>query len=66
MTSLYYGSTISEWQQTNDGKENAKKQYVYINKKTTLHVHHAICTFLFRRCTTTTWNVLISRARSMA
>ena len=45
-----------------DGNENGKKkQLAYISKTTTLHVHHASCTFLCRRCTTTTLKCLISR-----
>ena len=32
-----------------------------INKTTTLHVHHAFCTFHCRHCTTMKWKRLISR-----
>ena len=32
----------------------SKKQSVYIGKTTTLHVHHAFCTFLCRHYTITT------------
>ena len=41
-----------------DGNENDKTR-TEISKTTSLHVHHAFCTFLCRRCTTTTWNFLI-------
>ena len=38
-----------------DGNENGKKkQWAWIGKTTTLHVHHAFCTFLGRYWTTTT------------
>ena len=37
------------------GNENGKKkQWAWIGKTTTLHVHHAFCTFPGRYCTTTT------------
>ena len=42
-------------------RERQKKQWARIGKTTTLHVHHAFCTFLGRYCTTTTWKCLISR-----
>ena len=42
-------------------RERQKKQWAWISKTTTLHVHHASCTFLGRYCTTTTWKCLISR-----
>ena len=48
-----------------DGKENGKKWYVYINKQQLCTCITLFCTFLCRRCTTTTWNFLISRARFM-
>ena len=38
------------------GNENAR-----ISKTTTLHVNHAFCTFLYRRCMTTTWTCVLSR-----
>ena len=41
-----------------DSNENDKTR-TEIRKTTSLHVHHAFCTFLCRRCTTTTWNFLI-------
>ena len=44
-----------------DGNEDGKKAIGLGSKTTTLHVHHAFCTFLCRRCTTTTWKCLISR-----
>ena len=37
-----------------DGKEDVKKAIGLLRKTTTLHVHHAFCTFLYRPCTTTT------------
>ena len=38
-----------------DSNENVKKVIgLHSKKKTTLHVHHSFCTFLCRRCTTTT------------
>ena len=43
-----------------DGNENDKKAIGLISKTTTLHVHCASCNFLFRRCTTTTWNCVIT------
>ena len=43
-----------------DANENGKKKFVWISKTTTLHVLHAFCTFLCRRCLTTTWKYLIS------
>ena len=36
-----------------DGNESGKTR-TEISKATSLHVHHAFCTFLCRRCTTTT------------
>ena len=39
--------------------------YVYIDKQQLCTYITLFCTFLCRRCTTTTWNVLISRARVM-
>ena len=46
-----------------DGNEDGKKAIGLISKTTTLHVHHAFCTFLCRRCcTTTTRKCLISRS----
>ena len=39
-------------------KEYGKKQWVQIDKTTTLDVHHAFCKFLCRSCTTTTWKCL--------
>ena len=39
-----------------DGKENGKKWYVYINKQQLCTCITLFCTFLCRRCTTTTWN----------
>ena len=35
-------------------RERQKKQSIYISKATTLHVHHAFCTFLSRRCKSAT------------
>ena len=43
-----------------DGNESGKTR-TEISKATSLHVHHAFCTFLCRRCTTTTWNFLTAR-----
>ena len=44
-----------------DSNENVKKAIgLQSKKKTTLHVHHSFCTFLCRRCTTTTWKCLIA------
>ena len=40
----------------------AKKQWVYSSKTTNLHVHHAFLYIFSHRCTTATWNLLISRA----
>ena len=37
-----------------DGNEDVKKATGLLRKTTTLHVHHAFCTFLYRPCTTTT------------
>ena len=42
-----------------DGKEDVKKVIGLLRKTTTLHVHHAYCTFLYRPCTTTTKKCLI-------
>ena len=39
-----------------DGEANVKKAIGLMSKTTTLHVYHAICTFLCCPCTTTTWN----------
>ena len=39
-----------------DGNGNAQSQMGFMSKTTTLHVHHAFCTFLCRPCTTRTWN----------
>ena len=36
-----------------DGNQNGKTR-TEISKTTSLHVHHAFCTFLCRRCTTAT------------
>ena len=44
-----------------DSKENVKKQYVYVNKQQLCTWITLFCTFICRRCTTTTWNFLISR-----
>ena len=48
-------------------RRTAKNNMFILTKTTTLHVHHAILYiyFLFRHCTTMTWNFLISRARNM-
>ena len=43
-----------------DGDEDVKKAIGLLRKTTTLHVHHAFCTFLYRPCTTTTWKCLIA------
>ena len=37
-----------------DGEENVKKAIGLMRKTTTLHVHHAFCTFLCLHCTTAT------------
>ena len=34
--------------------EDIKKAIGFLGKTTSLHVHHAFCTFLYRPCTTTT------------
>ena len=45
-----------------DSNENLKKAIgLHGKKKTTLHVHHSCCTFLWRHCTTTTWKCVIFR-----
>ena len=45
-----------------DSTENVKKAIgLHSKTKTTLHVHHSFCTFLCRRCTTTTWKCVIFR-----
>ena len=45
-----------------NSNENVKKAIrLQSKKKTTLHVHHSFCTFLCRRCTTTTWKCVIFR-----
>ena len=45
-----------------DSNENVKKAIrLQSKKKTTLQVHHSFCTFLCRRCTTTTWKCVIFR-----
>ena len=49
------GRRLEEWQKT----------YVYINKQQLCTCITLFRTFLYRRCTTTTWNFLISRARFM-
>ena len=41
-----------------DGNKNGKKVIGLDSKTTTLPVEHAICTFLCRHCTTTTWNLI--------
>ena len=43
-----------------DGNEDVKKAIGLLRKTTTLHVHHAFCTFLYRPCTTTKWKCLIA------
>ena len=61
LTRMILGSLRNE---NGDGNENGKKKKAIgldMTSKTTLHVHHAFCTFLCRRGTTTTWNCLISR-----
>ena len=47
-----------------DGNEEGKKAtgLDWQSNNFSLHVHHAFCTFLSRRCTTTTWKCLISRS----
>ena len=42
------------------GNGNVKKAVSLMSKTTTLHVHHAFCTFLCRPCTTTTWHDILS------
>ena len=37
-----------------DGNQDVKKAIGLLRKTTTLHVHHAFCTFLYRPCSTTT------------
>ena len=44
-----------------DSNKNGKKGIGLISKTTTLHVHHAFCTFHCRHCTTMKWKRLISR-----
>ena len=58
---LDHNSTELNQRRQRRRRERQKKQEVYIYKKTTLHVHHPFFTFLSRRCTTATWNLLISR-----
>ena len=41
-------------------RRESKKAIAWQGKTTTLHVHHAFCTFLCRHCSTTTWKCLIS------
>ena len=41
-----------------DGNKNCKKVRGLESKTTTLHVEHAICTFVCCHCTTTTWNLI--------
>ena len=41
-----------------------QKVMVLLSKTTTLHAQHAFCTFLCRRCTTTTWKCLNKRRRN--
>ena len=36
-----------------DGNQDVKKAIGLLRKTTTLHVHRAFCTFLYRPCTTT-------------
>ena len=43
-----------------DGNQDVNKAIGLLRKTTTLHVHHAFCTFLYRPCTTTTWKCLIA------
>ena len=66
VTSRYHGSTISGWQQNRwrrRRQEERQKIMCLYQETTTLQVHHAIFNrFLYRRCATTTWNFLISRA----
>ena len=37
-----------------DGNVSVKKAIGLLSKTTTLHMHHAFCTFLCRHCTTAT------------
>ena len=41
-------------------RRESKKAIAWQGKTTTLHMHHAFCTFLCRHCTTTMWKCLIS------
>ena len=51
-----YGRRRKRWQ-----REHQKRNRFILAKKT-LHMHNAFfCSFLSRRCTTTTWKCLISR-----
>ena len=68
VTSRYHGSTISGWQQNQRRRRRhgeRQKIYVYGSKQQLCTCITLFCTFLCRRYTATTWNFLISRARSM-
>ena len=41
-------------------RRESKKAIAWQGKTTTLHMHHAFCTFLCHHCTTTMWKCLIS------
>ena len=60
------GEIIGERKQRRRRRQQERqksREWVSIGITTTLYVDHAmaICTFLCRHCTTTTWNVLFSR-----
>ena len=68
VTSRYHGSAISGWQQNQRRQRRQgerQKKDVYIYNQQLCRCITLFCTFLCRRCTTTTWNFLISRARFM-
>ena len=68
VTSHYHGSNISGWQQNQRRwrrRGERQKENVYNNKQQLCTCITLFCTFLCRRYTTTTWNLLIPRARFM-
>ena len=63
---LYMERDIREFTQRRRRRQRQRKKAIGLArfrqaKKTTLQVHHAFCTSLCRRCTTTTWICLILR-----
>ena len=68
VTSHYHGSNISGWQQNQRRwrrRGKRQKENVYNKKQQLCTCITLFCTFLCRRCTATTWNFPISRARFM-